>query len=77
MGTERYPPSMFEKRQHSKDTWLQSDVATFVLNQILEYLEALYRRGDRVFFVEWKKVRKSKRYRVRGINNNTRRGFLT
>ena len=36
-GTERSPPSMFEKRQHSKDTWSQSDVATFVLNQILGY----------------------------------------
>ena len=37
VGTERYPPSMFEKRQHSKDTWLQFYVATFVLNQILGY----------------------------------------
>ena len=36
-GAERALPSMFEKRQHSKDTWSQSDVATFVLNQILGY----------------------------------------
>ena len=52
-GTERAPPSMFEKRQHSKDPSATA-VHLQLPSSCIKYwnLGALHRPGDEVFFVK-------------------------